>query len=178
MWGLADKLVPNSLKVANRELGTVDETKATGQIKVHSDSGRVLNFNIEDHRHLDYGYAVTSHSGQGQTTDRVLINVDTELGKKLVNERLAYVAVSRARYDAQIYTNDQAELAHDLSREYSHSTATNGHSHENEHEVTHSSEDEHEITQMGDSTAVEHDMGSDQGLGQGPSGGHAEGIGE
>jgi hypothetical protein len=31
--------------------------------------------------------------------------------------------VSRARYDAHIYTNDEAELAHDLSREATHSTA-------------------------------------------------------
>lgn len=166
------------LHVANRELGTVEEAKEDGQITVHTDSGRALDFNIKDHPHLDYGYAVTSHSGQGQTTDRVLINVDTELGEKLVNERLAYVAVSRARYDAQIYTNDQAELAHDLSREYSHSTATDGHFRENDHEAAHSSENEHEITHTGGSTAVEHDMGSDQGLGQTASGGHAEGIGE
>jgi len=116
--------------VANRELGTVEKTNENGRIAVHTDSGRVLDFNIQDHPHIDYGYAVTSHSGQGQTTDRVLINVDTELGEKLVNERLAYVAVSRARYDAQIYTNDQAQLAHDLSREYSHSTATDDYSQE------------------------------------------------
>ncbi len=118
------------LHVANRELGTVQQTSENGNITLRTDSGRVLDFNIEKHPHLDYGYAVTSHSGQGLTTDRVLINVDIELGEKLVNERLAYVAVSRARYDAQIYTNDQGELAHDLSREYSHSTATEDYSHE------------------------------------------------
>lgn len=156
------------LHVANRELGTVEEVRDNGNITVHTDSGRVLNFNIEDHPHLDYGYAVTSHSGQGQTTDRVLINVDTELGEKLINERLAYVAVSRARYDAQIYTNNQAELAHDLSREFSHSTATDGHSQESEHEITHTE----------NSPAVEQDMGSDQGLVQDANGGLAEGIGE
>ncbi|PYT66714.1 MAG: hypothetical protein DMG39_25810 [Acidobacteria bacterium] len=44
------------------------------------------------------GYAVTSHSSQGQTADRVLIHVDSErAGEKLVNRRLAYVAVSRGR---------------------------------------------------------------------------------
>ena len=108
---------------------------------------------------------------QGQTTDRVLRNVNSELGEKLVNERLAYVAVSRARYDAQIYTNDQAELARDLSREYSHSTATDGHSQENGHEITqsydsqygisHSSEDgslEQSLAESGDASA-----GAEQG---------------
>ena len=54
---------------------------------------------------------VTSHSSQGQTADRVLVHVDTEqAGEKLVNRRLAYLAVSRGRYDAQLYTNDKTHL--------------------------------------------------------------------
>jgi hypothetical protein len=68
---------------------------------------------------------VTSHSSQGQTADRVLIHVDTEqAGEKLVNRRLAYVAVSRGRYDAQIYTNNRADLAQGLERDVSHRSAT------------------------------------------------------
>lgn len=48
-------------------------------------------------------FAVTSHSSQGQTADRVLIHVDTELGAKdLLNSRMASFAVSRAAYDAQM----------------------------------------------------------------------------
>jgi hypothetical protein len=36
----------------------------------------------------------------------VLIHVDTELGAKdLLNNRMAYVAVSRGAYDAQFFTN-------------------------------------------------------------------------
>jgi ATP-dependent exoDNAse (exonuclease V) alpha subunit len=68
---------------------------------------------------------VTSHSSQGQTTDRVLVHVDTEqAGEKLVNRRLAYVGVSRGRYDAQVYTNDKSQLADQLSRDVSHRSAT------------------------------------------------------
>jgi len=67
---------------------------------------------------------VTSHSSQGQTADRVLVHIDTEqAGEKLINQRLAYVAVSRARYDAQIYTNDKVQLAEGLGRDVSHRTA-------------------------------------------------------
>jgi hypothetical protein len=33
---------------------------------------------------------VTSHSSQGQTADRVLIQADTEAGEKFVNRRMAY----------------------------------------------------------------------------------------
>jgi len=50
--------------------------------------------------------------------------VDTEqAGEKLVNRRLAYVAVSRGRYDAQVYTNDKGQLADQLSRDVSHRSA-------------------------------------------------------
>jgi hypothetical protein len=48
------------------------------------------------HRLRQGGYAVTSHSSEGQTADRALILADTELGTKdLLNNRMAYVAVSR-----------------------------------------------------------------------------------
>lgn len=50
--------------------------------------------------------------------------MDTEQGgEKLVNRRLAYVAVSRGRYDAQIYTHDKSALAEGLGRDVSHRSA-------------------------------------------------------
>src|SRR3984893_7502871 len=97
----------------------------SGNLRVCLDSGRAVAFNIKEIPPLDYGYAVTSHSSQGQTADRVLVHVDTEqAGEKLVNRRLAYVAVSRGRYDAQIYTNDKSHLTEQLSRDVSHRSAT------------------------------------------------------
>jgi hypothetical protein len=45
------------------------------------------------------------------------------LGEQLVNRRLAYVPVSRGRYDAQIYTDDKRGLAHALARDVTHRTA-------------------------------------------------------
>src|SRR5207247_515276 len=110
--------------IANRELGTIDKIDDSGNLQLRLDSGRTIAFNIKDNRHLDYGYAVTSHSSQGQTADRVLVHIDTEqAGEKLVNRRLAYVAVSRGRYDAQVYTNDKGQLAEQLSRDVSHRSA-------------------------------------------------------
>jgi ATP-dependent exoDNAse (exonuclease V) alpha subunit len=76
------------------------------------------------HPHLDHGYAVTSHSSQGQTADRVLIHVDTELGAKdLLNSRMAYVAVSRGAYDAQLFTNNRDKLGAALGHDVSHRSA-------------------------------------------------------
>jgi ATP-dependent exoDNAse (exonuclease V) alpha subunit len=111
-------------RVANRERGTIERIDESGDLRIRLDSGRAITFNIRENPHLDYGYAVTSHSSQGQTADRVLIHVDTEQGgEKLINRRLAYVAVSRGRYDAQIYTNDKTALAEGLGRDVSHRSA-------------------------------------------------------
>lgn len=76
-----------------------------------------MQFNIREHPHLNYGYAVTSHSSRGVTADRVQVHVDTDQAhEQLFNSRLAYVSVSRGRYDVQIYTNDAQNLSEELSR--------------------------------------------------------------
>jgi ATP-dependent exoDNAse (exonuclease V) alpha subunit len=97
---------------------------SNGDPRIRMDAGQEVRFNVREHPHLDYGYAVTSHSSQGQTADRVLIHVDTEKSELLVNNRFAYVSVSRAQHDAQIYTNDWSQLSRSLSRESSQRTAT------------------------------------------------------
>jgi ATP-dependent exoDNAse (exonuclease V) alpha subunit len=111
-------------QIANRELGTIDRIDARGHLQIRLDVGGTVAMTLKDHPHLDYGYAVTSHSSQGQTADRVLVHIDTDrAGEQLVNRRLAYVAVSRGRIDAQIYTNDTARLAQALSRDVGHQSA-------------------------------------------------------
>ncbi len=114
----------NDLKIANRELGTIQGFTDDGHMTLKMDSGRSLSLDPHEHPHLDHGYAVTSHSNQGQTADRVLIHIDTELGAKdLLNNRMAYVAVSRGAQDAQIFTSDRQQLPQVLSREVSHQSA-------------------------------------------------------
>jgi ATP-dependent exoDNAse (exonuclease V) alpha subunit len=110
--------------IANRQLGTVERIDAEGNLQVRLDSGQQVQFNVREHPHVDYGYAVTSHSSQGATADRVLVHVDTEQAhEQLINSRLAYVSVSRGRYDAQIYTNDAEKLGIELSRDISKQSA-------------------------------------------------------
>jgi len=114
----------NEVKVANRELGTIESIEADGRLRLKMDGGRTVELHPRKHLHLDHGYAMTSHSSQGQTADRVLIHVDTELGAKApLNSRMAYVSVSRGRHDAQIYTNNSQTLGQELSRDVSHSHA-------------------------------------------------------
>ena len=96
-------------------------------MEIRWDSGRTSSFEAGERRHLDYGYAVTSHSSQGQTAGRVLVHVETDrASEKLVNQRLAYVAVSRGQYDARIYTDDKVRLARALDRDVSHRSALEG----------------------------------------------------
>jgi conjugative relaxase-like TrwC/TraI family protein len=116
---------PNhELKIANRELGTVESIALDGAMRLKLDSGRSMDYEPQRHPHLDHGYAVTSYCSQGQTADRVLIHVDTTLAAKdLLNNRMAYVAVSRGQWDAQIFTNDGQKLPQALGHDVSHQSA-------------------------------------------------------
>ncbi len=88
------------------------------------DDSRSVEIDPAKHRHLDHGYAVTSHSSQGQTADRVLIHVDRDLvAKDLLYNRMGYVAVSRGAHDAQLFINDQNGLNAALERGVSHRSA-------------------------------------------------------
>ncbi len=113
------------LQVANRDLGTIQHIGDDGKISVRMDGAkdRIVHFDANEMRHCDHGYAVTSHSSQGLTSERVLVNMDTEVHPELINSRFAYVSVSRASHDAQIYTNDAASLAGKLSHDVSKSAA-------------------------------------------------------
>lgn len=114
----------NEMRIANRELGTIEEFGPSGKMRLKLDSGRKVTFDPTQHPHLDHGYAVTSYSSQGQTAGRVLVHVDTNLAaKELLNHRMAYVAISRGQWDAQIFTNNRSALAKVLSRDVSHSNA-------------------------------------------------------
>jgi hypothetical protein len=84
---------------------------------------RIVTFDSQRMRHFDHGYAVTSHSSQGITAERVLVNMDTRAHPELINTRFAYVSVSRASLDAQIYTNDAASLGQRLTHDASKTSA-------------------------------------------------------
>jgi ATP-dependent exoDNAse (exonuclease V) alpha subunit len=111
------------LQVANRDLAAIQAISPDGKITARLDDGRSIAFSNRDNPHFDHGYAVTSHSSQGLTADRVLVNVDTSVHPDLINARFAYVSVSRASQDARIYTNDAPSLGKDLSHDVSKSTA-------------------------------------------------------
>jgi ATP-dependent exoDNAse (exonuclease V) alpha subunit len=119
-FAVGDRLqftAPSSeLGVANRDLGTVEQIDREGQLSLRMDNGKNVSFDPAEMRHFDHGYAVTSHSSQGLTSERVIVNVDTQVHPELINNRFAYVSISRASLDAHVYTNDAANLAQNLAR--------------------------------------------------------------
>ncbi|AZS77401.1 MAG: conjugative relaxase [Achromobacter sp.] len=58
--------------------------------------------------HLDRAYASTSHSAQGLTCDRALIN--SESFSRTTQRDVYYVAISRARYRTEIFTDNSSKL--------------------------------------------------------------------
>jgi ATP-dependent exoDNAse (exonuclease V) alpha subunit len=112
------------LKIANRDLGTVESIGRDGTMQLRLDDERKVEFNPQQHPHVDHGYAVTSYSSQGQTAERVLVNVDTEhAAKDLLNSRITYVSISRGQFDAQIFTDNREKLPQALGHDVSHQSA-------------------------------------------------------
>ena len=112
-----------SLGVANRDLAVIESITPEGRISARLDDSRHIEFDAAQHRHFDHGYAVTSHSSQGLTAERVLVNADTAVHPDLLNSRFGYVSISRASHQATLYTDDVARLGSQLASEVSKSSA-------------------------------------------------------
>lgn len=94
------------LKVLAVRRDQVTLTDGTRQVDLPSD--RPL--------HLDHAHATTVHSAQGLTCDRVLIDANSRSLATATD--VYYVAISRARQDAQIYTDDRAKLPAAISKDH------------------------------------------------------------
>jgi len=112
-----------SLGVANRELATIETVDPNGRLSGHLVNNRQIDFNPSEHRHFDHGYAVTSHSAQGLTAERVLVHADTSVHPDLLNSRFGYVSISRASHAATLFTDDMAKLAPQLGADVSKTSA-------------------------------------------------------
>ncbi|AOL21906.1 TrwC protein [Xanthomonas citri pv. malvacearum str. GSPB1386] len=82
---------------------------------------RALELPVNKPLHLEHAYASTVHSSQGVTKDRVLIALDTK--SRTTSMNLYYVAISRARQEARVYTNNRGELPAAIARRFDKTTA-------------------------------------------------------
>ncbi|MFZ0731474.1 MAG: conjugal transfer protein, partial [Candidatus Sulfotelmatobacter sp.] len=51
----------SNLRVANRELGTIESIDGDNRLRLKMDGGRAVELDPHKHPHLDHGYAMTSH---------------------------------------------------------------------------------------------------------------------
>ncbi|MBX9580288.1 MAG: relaxase domain-containing protein [Gemmataceae bacterium] len=97
-------------RLSNGSLFTVAGFTKRGDIVV--DHGWTID---RDFGHLAHGYVVTSHASQGVTVDKVFVGVSSE-SFPATGERTAYVAVTRGKEQAVIYTDDKAALLEAVGR--------------------------------------------------------------
>jgi ATP-dependent exoDNAse (exonuclease V) alpha subunit len=109
--------------VANRDLAVIESVTPDGRASGRLDNNRQIQFGSRQHRHFDHCYAVTSHSSQGLTAERVLVNADTGVYPDLLNSRSGYVSMSRASHEATLFTDDSAKLTTHMNADVSNTSA-------------------------------------------------------
>lgn len=84
---------------------------AASQATLKLANGREQRLDLSDLRdtHLRYAYVQTAHAAQGQTAERVLIHADSR-STNLVDQKMLYVALSRAKGEAVVVTDDRDRL--------------------------------------------------------------------
>jgi len=103
-----------ALDVSNGDRVRVLEVNES-RLSLENEKGRRIELDGTRPMHLEHAYATTVHSAQGLTTDRMMVDLDT---RSLTTGRdLYYVAISRARYEATIYTDSRSELPAAVNRE-------------------------------------------------------------
>jgi hypothetical protein len=70
------------------------------------DKGWVI---AKDFGHLAHGYVVTSHAAEGKTVDKVFAGISSQ-SFPATNQRTLYVALTRGREQAVVFTDDKKEL--------------------------------------------------------------------
>ncbi len=106
-------------RLSNGALLTAQGFTKGGDIIV--DHGWVID---RDFGHLTHGFVITSHASQGVTVDKVFIGVSSD-SLPATNQRAAYVAITRGKEMAQIFTDDKDELLRAMSRPDNPMSATN-----------------------------------------------------
>jgi conjugative relaxase-like TrwC/TraI family protein len=92
----------------NGEIGRITINPSRGEVSVTDKNGKQTTLDAQNHKHWDHGYVSTVHAAQGLTADRTIFHADSQ--QLATNKEGWYVAVSRARHDLRVVTDDVASL--------------------------------------------------------------------
>lgn len=96
-------------RLDNGQLFDVLSINKAGEIKCRNKESKTTYILNSDYGHIDHAYCSTSHSTQGKTCDEILISLPASVFPA-TDSKLVYVAVSRGRDMATIYTDDKEQL--------------------------------------------------------------------
>ena len=94
-------------KVNNGTMGTVKRVE-NDKIVVSLDNGKMVYFSPQKYKKFDLAYAVTNYKAQGMTVKNCLVDMTTK--GKSNNRNALYVNISRAKFKAEIFTDDKKKL--------------------------------------------------------------------
>ena len=114
-----------ALNLANGDRFTVAAVRADAVTL--TDGRRTVELAADRPLHVDHAYATTVHASQGTTAERVLIDAATR--SRTTSQEVYYVAISRARQEARVYTDDAAKLPCAVGRETMKHAALDLHRH-------------------------------------------------
>ena len=101
--------------IVNGEFSTVVAIDLeTGLLSVVMADDRLVTFSMDRPLHLEHGYCSTVHSAQGATCERILVEASVQ--SSAAHQSSYYVAISRARMEVKIYTDDRSMLPEKLAR--------------------------------------------------------------
>lgn len=97
----------------NRKNGQAAEVVGIegGKATIRLENGEVQKLDLAErrHQHWTHGYAQTAHEAQGRTCQRVFVHAESSR-LNLTNQQSFYVAISRAKEAAHVFTDSAKDL--------------------------------------------------------------------
>ncbi len=87
----------------------IDSDRGRATVKLANGREQKLDLSIPRDTHLRHAWVQTAHAAQGQTAERVLIHADSR-STNLVDQKMLYVSLSRAKSEAVVVTDDKDRL--------------------------------------------------------------------
>jgi conjugative relaxase-like TrwC/TraI family protein len=105
----------HALDRRNGELARVVQVDPSQQaVTIAKSDGERQTLSLAHERHWEHGYVSTVHSAQGRTTDQVIYHLVAD--SALTSRESWYVAISRARDNVTVFTDDRQALRGSVQR--------------------------------------------------------------